>query len=86
MRFGNVVEFQHLERLHLYKFGDRMADAPEDVMETHKEYMIIWQRYMPYLTEVALCPDVVWERCPQKLGWSRRNVSPMEGVKGRLDF
>ncbi len=84
MRFVTVVEFQYLERLHLYKFGDRMADAPEETMETHKEYMIIWQRYMPYLTEVALCPDIVWERCSH--GWSRRSVSPMEGAKGLLDF
>ncbi|TDL18062.1 hypothetical protein BD410DRAFT_793756 [Rickenella mellea] len=76
MTVGNMIEFPCLETLHLYRLGDSITlpQSPnknkmdlhinggvnKDRLEDQKEYMIIWQRHMPYLREVALCSDVVW--------------------------
>lgn len=83
MTLGNIIEFPNLERLHLYRFGDCMQDRPDDLFQDHKEYMVIWQRYMPHLVEVALAPDVIWSRAPGcKTPWARMTVKPMRGVEG----
>ena len=81
MTLGNIIEFPKLERLHLYRFNDRMARNPESDFEDHKEYVIIWQRHMPNLREVALASDVVWTRGQgRKANWMRTNVTQMRGV------
>ncbi|KAI5120288.1 hypothetical protein M0805_005345 [Coniferiporia weirii] len=93
MSLGNLIELPHLERLHLYRFGDKMAGGDDDKFVDHKEYMIIWQLYMPNLCEVALSSDIVWIKSPTpsrstgpgrrpKSSWSRYAVEPMDGVEG----
>ncbi|KAL5504747.1 hypothetical protein ACEPAH_7410 [Sanghuangporus vaninii] len=94
MTLGNLIEFPHLERLHLYRFGDTMAGGEDDRFIDQKEYMIIWQLYMPNLCEVALSPDIIWSRSPAvlhapggrkvKRTWSRYAVEAMEGVEGLI--
>lgn len=96
MTLGNMIEFPQLERLHLYRFGDKMAGSEDGRFIDHKEYMIIWQLYMTNLYEVALSSDVVWVRSPSPLHaqvqsgrkakrtWSRYAVEPMNGVEGLL--
>ncbi|KLO13672.1 hypothetical protein SCHPADRAFT_852241 [Schizopora paradoxa] len=81
MTLGNIIEFPKLERLHLYRLNDKMARSPESDFQDHKEYVIIWQRHMPNLREVALAADVVWIRGQgKKAGWMRTNVAQMRGV------
>ncbi|KAL5532064.1 hypothetical protein ACEPAF_5628 [Sanghuangporus sanghuang] len=94
MTLGNQIEFPHLERLHLYRFGDTMAGGEDDRFIDQKEYMIIWQLYMPNLCEVALSPDIIWSRSPAvphapggrkvKRTWSRYAVEAMDGVEGLI--
>ncbi|THH08039.1 hypothetical protein EW145_g2976 [Phellinidium pouzarii] len=91
MTLGNLIELPKLERLHLYRFGDKMAGTDDDNFVDQKEYMVIWPLYMPNLREVALSPDVVWTKSPgppRRMGrrskptWSRFAVEPMDGVEG----
>ena len=94
MTLGNLIEFPELEVLHLYRFGDNMAGTQDPRFIDQKEYVIIWQIYMPNLREVALSPDVIWacslpmphatHRRRVKRVWSRYTVEPMEGVEGLL--
>lgn len=94
MTLGNLIEFPHLECLHLYRFGDKMAGTEDERFIDQKEYMIIWQLYMPNLREVALSSDIVWARTPAvphasggrkvKRTWSRYAVEPMDGVEGLI--
>ena len=94
MTLGNLIEFPHLERLHLYRFGDKMAGTEDERFIDQKEYMIIWQLYMPNLGEVALSSDVVWARSTAvshergtykaKQSWLRYAVEPMDGVEGLI--
>ena len=87
MTLGNLIEFPNLEVLHLYRFGKQMASYPDESFEEHREYMIIWQRYMPNLREVALSSDVVWMRTRgPKPGWSREIVKAMEGTVGLIAY
>lgn len=89
MSLGNVIEFPELERLYLYRPTHKMASLDADAFVDHNEYLIIWQRYMPNLREVALCSDVIWSRSePKVVGgrtkytWSRRVVKPMDVIEG----
>ena len=71
-----------------------MAGGEDDRFIDQKEYMIIWQLYMPNLCEVALSPDIIWSRSPAmphapgcrkvKRTWSRYSVEPMDGVEGLI--
>jgi hypothetical protein len=75
MTLGNIIEFPNLESFHLFRIGHvtnknyqytdtstkkRMQAEDERLMEDHREYLIIWERYMPMLKEVRLVEDVVW--------------------------
>ena len=84
MLLGNVIEFPDLERLYLYRINSKMARAPERDFEDHHEYLIIWQRHMPKLREVAFTSDVVWTRhangTKKFCSWLRTNTPPMKGV------
>ncbi|EJD07971.1 uncharacterized protein FOMMEDRAFT_130977 [Fomitiporia mediterranea MF3/22] len=91
MILGNLIEFPHMERLHLYKLGDNMAGTEDDRFIDQKEYMIIWQIHMPDLCEVALSPDIIWARAPavpnlpggrrMKRMWFRCAIEPMDGAE-----
>ena len=75
MTIGNIIEFPNLESFHLFRPGHSLTKSfqytaasmkkrvqleEEQLMEDHREYMIIWERYMPRLKEVRLMEDVVW--------------------------
>ena len=75
MTIGNIIEFPNLESFHLFRLGHSLTKSfqytaasmkkrvqleEEQLMEDHREYMIIWERYMPRLKEVRLMEDVVW--------------------------
>ena len=65
-----------------------MRGSQDTAFIDHKEYVVIWQRHMPNLREVALCSDVVWIRSQctvdkrSKLVWTRYSVDPMDAIEG----
>lgn len=62
MSLGTELKLPLLERFHLYRLGDRMTEKDANIFVEHKEYVIIWQRFMPNLRDVVLSPDVRWIR------------------------
>ena len=94
MSLGNLIEFPNLERLTLFCPEKKMATADYEAFEDHREYLIIWQRYMPKLREVAFCSDVIWTKTqstgygsnPTSQNWTRYTVEPMTGVEGLVIY
>ena len=52
----------------------KMQAEDERLLEDHKEYLIIWERFMPRLKEVRLVEDVVWVK--------REDEVPLRRSKG----
>lgn len=94
MSLGNLIEFPELERLYLYRPDNKMATADWEAFQDHQEYLIIWQRYMPKLREVAFCSDVIWTKAQSHAVskdapssyWTRYTVEPMSGVEGLVCY